>query len=83
MEACELVRLIVNKTIVPAQPKRRGNPGYGQLKAIRILVYARLKDYKTTHAYTGTSKNTSSTQKSLDYTKSPTEPPLEDGGNAT
>ena len=43
MEACELVRLIVNKTIVPAQPKRRGNPGYGQLKAIRILVYARLK----------------------------------------
>jgi len=42
MEACELVRLIVNKTIVPAQPKRRGNPGYGQLRAIRILVYARL-----------------------------------------
>ena len=43
MEACELVRLIVNKTIVPAEPKRPGNPGYGQLKAIRILVYARLK----------------------------------------
>jgi len=43
MEACELVRLIVNKTVVPKEPKRRGNPGYGQLKAIRILVYARLK----------------------------------------
>jgi hypothetical protein len=43
MEACELVRLIVNKIIVPAEPKRAGNPGYGQLKAIRILVYARLK----------------------------------------
>ena len=43
MEACELVRLIVNKVIVPAEPKRAGNPGYGQLKAIRILVYARLK----------------------------------------
>jgi transposase len=43
MEACELVRLVVNKTIVPAEPKRRGNPGYGQLRAIRILVYARLK----------------------------------------
>jgi len=42
MEACELVRLIVNKAIVPAQPKRRGNPGYGQLRAIRVLVYARL-----------------------------------------
>jgi len=43
MEACELVRLIVNKAIVPAQPKRPGNPGYGQLKAVRTLVYARLK----------------------------------------
>lgn len=43
MDACELVRQIVNKAIVPAQPKRAGNPGYGQLKAIRILIYARLK----------------------------------------
>jgi hypothetical protein len=43
MEACEQVRLIINKIIVPAEPKRAGNPGYGQLKAIRILVYARLK----------------------------------------
>ena len=34
MEACELVRLIVNKAVVPAEPKRRGNPRYGQLKAI-------------------------------------------------
>jgi transposase len=42
MEACEVVRLIVNKTVV-SEPKRRGNPGYGQLKAIRVLVYARLK----------------------------------------
>jgi IS5 family transposase len=43
MEACEVVRLIVNKAIVSAEPKRPGNPGYGPLKAIRILVYARLK----------------------------------------
>ena len=43
MEACEVVRLFVNKAIVPAEPKRRGNPGYGQVKAIRVLVYARLK----------------------------------------
>jgi transposase len=43
MEACEVVRLFVNKAIVSAEPKRRGNPGYGRLKAIRILVYARLK----------------------------------------
>jgi transposase len=43
MEACEVVRLFVNKAIVSAEPKRRGNPGYGQLKALRVLVYARLK----------------------------------------
>jgi hypothetical protein len=43
MEACELVRLIVNKTVIPQEPKRAGNPGYGQLKAVRTLVYARLK----------------------------------------
>jgi IS5 family transposase len=43
MEACEVVRLFVNKAIVPAEPKRRGNPGYERVKAIRILIYARLK----------------------------------------
>ena len=43
MEACEVVRLLINKAIVPAEPKRRGNPGYGRVKALRILVYARLK----------------------------------------
>ncbi|MDR2203093.1 MAG: hypothetical protein LBE76_02080 [Nitrososphaerota archaeon] len=43
MEACEVVRFFVNKAIVPAELKRSGNPGYGQVKALRILVYARLK----------------------------------------
>jgi transposase len=43
MEACEVVRLFVNKAIVSAEPKRRGNPGYGLLRALRVLVYARLK----------------------------------------
>jgi transposase len=43
MEAFEVVRLFVNKAIVSAEPKRRGNPGYGRLRALRILVYARLK----------------------------------------
>jgi hypothetical protein len=42
MEACEVVRLFVNKAIVSAEPKRPGNPGYGHLRAIRILVYARV-----------------------------------------
>jgi hypothetical protein len=46
MEACEVVRLFVNKAIVPAEPKRRGNPGYGRVKALRVLVYARLKGLK-------------------------------------
>jgi hypothetical protein len=43
MEACEVVRFFVNKAIVPAEPTRRGNPGYGRAKALRVLVYARLK----------------------------------------
>jgi len=43
MEACELVRLFLNKAIVPAEPKRAGNPGYGIKTAIRVLVYSRLK----------------------------------------
>ena len=43
MEACEVVRLFVNKAIVPAERKRRGTPGYGRVKALRVLVFARLK----------------------------------------
>jgi transposase len=43
MEACEVVRLFVNKAIVCSEPKRRGNPGYGRLRALRVLVYARLR----------------------------------------
>lgn len=43
MEACEVVRLFVNKAIVSTESKRRGNPGYGRLRALRVLVYARLK----------------------------------------
>ena len=43
MEAGEVVRLFVNKAVVLVEPKRRGNPGYGRVKALRILDYARLK----------------------------------------
>jgi hypothetical protein len=43
MEACEVVRLFVNKAIVSAEPKRPGNPGYGPIRALRVLVYSRLK----------------------------------------
>ena len=41
MEAYEVVRVFVNKAVVPAEPKRRGNPGYGSLRAVRLLVYSR------------------------------------------
>ncbi len=30
MDACEVVRLFVNKVVVPAERRRRGNPGYGR-----------------------------------------------------
>jgi len=43
MDACEVARLFVNKVVVPAEGKRRGNPGYGRVKALRVLVYSRLK----------------------------------------
>ena len=43
MDACDVVRLFVNKIVVPAEPRRRGNPGYGRLKVLRVLVYSRLK----------------------------------------
>jgi hypothetical protein len=44
MEACDVFRLFVNKAIVPTEPKRpHGNPGYGPVQALRVLVYARLK----------------------------------------
>ncbi len=43
MEACDVVRLFVNKAVISNEPKRRGNPGYGRLRALRVLVFARLK----------------------------------------
>jgi hypothetical protein len=43
MEACEVVRLFVNKALVFTEPKRLGNPRYGRLRALRVLIYARLK----------------------------------------
>lgn len=41
MEAYEVVRVFVNKAVVPREPRRRGNPGYGPLKAVRLLVYSK------------------------------------------
>jgi len=41
MEAFEVVRLFVNKTVVPREHRRQGNPGYGALRAVRLLVYSR------------------------------------------
>jgi hypothetical protein len=43
MDACEVVRLFVNKMVVPAEHRRRGNRDYGRLKALRVLFYSRLK----------------------------------------
>jgi hypothetical protein len=42
MEAYEVVRVFVNKTVVPREPRRRGNPSSGSLRAVRLLVYSRL-----------------------------------------
>jgi transposase/ribosomal protein L30/L7E len=47
MEAYEIARLFVNKTLISKEVRRRGNPGYPRLQAIRLLVYARLKGIGT------------------------------------
>jgi hypothetical protein len=38
MEVCQAARLLVNKAIVFAEPNRRGNPGYGRLRTLKVLV---------------------------------------------
>ena len=43
MEEYELVRVVVNKTVVSKETGRRGNPGYPRLQAVRFPVYARIK----------------------------------------
>jgi len=36
----EIIRLVINKAIVPKQPKWRGRKGYGLVLIIRLLVYS-------------------------------------------
>jgi len=36
----EIIRLVINKSIVPKQPKRRGRKGYGIVLRVRLLVYS-------------------------------------------
>jgi transposase len=47
MGSFEIVQLFVNKTLISKEVRRRGNPGYPKLQAIRLLVYARLKRIRT------------------------------------
>jgi len=47
MDAFELVRVFVNKTVVSKEACRRGNPGYPRLQAVRLLVYAKLRGIGT------------------------------------
>jgi len=42
MEAHQLVRTVINKTMVPEQ-QGRGRKGYGNLARVRVLVYAAVK----------------------------------------
>ena len=83
MEACEVVRLFVNKAIVPVEPKRSGNPGYGRVKALRVLVYARLKGLDNDTRVIEHLKKHTVVCRTLAYAKCQTEPLLADGGDAT
>ncbi|KXA91856.1 hypothetical protein AKJ63_00695 [candidate division MSBL1 archaeon SCGC-AAA259D18] len=42
LEATELTRVVVNKSVVPER-RGRGRRGYGRRPAVRLLVYAQLK----------------------------------------
>lgn len=42
MDAWDVARLFVDKMVVPAEPSRRGDPGYGRLKALGVLICFRL-----------------------------------------
>lgn len=42
LDASELVRLVVNKMVVP-EKREGGRKGYGRCPAVRLLVYAQLK----------------------------------------
>ena len=71
MEACEVVRLFVNKAIVSAEPKRPGNPGYGRLRALRVLVYARLKGLENDTRVVEHLKKHTQTARTLGLCKAP------------
>ena len=47
MEAYEIARLFVNKTMISKEPRRKGNPGYPRLQAIHLLFYVRKKRIET------------------------------------
>jgi hypothetical protein len=83
MEACEVVRLFVNKAIVSAQPKRRENPGYGCLRALRVLVYARLKELENDTRVIEHLKKHPDAAKTFGCAKYLIEQLLGDGGDAT
>lgn len=84
MGACEVVRLLVDKAIVPAELKRCGNLGYGRVKALRLLVYARLKSLDNdTRVVEHLKKHTQTFVEHSDYAKCQIELLLADGGDAT
>jgi hypothetical protein len=71
MEAYELVRVVVNKTVVSGTSKRRGNPGYPPLQAIRLLVYAKLKRIGTDKGLIRHLKKNRKTVKALGFKRVP------------
>ena len=40
IQSSKVIRLVINKSIVPKQKKRRGRKGYGNVLIVRLLVFA-------------------------------------------
>lgn len=70
MEAHQLVRTVVNKTMVPKQ-KGRGRRGYGNLSRVRVLVYAAVKGIHNDSKLTRHLKKRSEVRRELGLSSTP------------
>ena len=83
MDACEVVRHFVNKAIVPTELKRRGNPGYRRIKALRVLIYSRLIGLDNDTRTVEHLKKHKVASRTYVYVEFQIEQLLADGGDAT
>ena len=83
MEACEVVRLFVNTAIVSADPKDGEIQTTDDSKALRVLVYVRLKGLKNDTRVIAHLKKPSDAARTLGLCKVPDRTTVGRCGDAT